>query len=77
MYDDFHAHLFETNLKTQTSFVWILLMITDTAMPFFIPGHQEINYKYDSNTFETKIEAEPRLWKVGKQVFGSAQRECS
>ena len=30
-----------------------------------------------SNTIETKIETEPRLWKVGRQVFGSVQRGCS
>ena len=36
---------------------------------YVILGHQEIHYKYNSNTIETKIEAEPRIWKVGKQVL--------
>ena len=44
---------------------------------FVILGHQEIHYKYDSNNIDTKIETEPRVWKVGKQVFESVQRECS
>ena len=42
-----------------------------------ILGHQEIHCKYESSTIETKIETEPRIWKVGKKVFGSVQRECS
>ena len=30
-----------------------------------------------SNSFEMVTQTEPILWKVGKQVFGSMQRECS
>ena len=36
----------------------------------FLILHQK-NYKYDQNIFEAKIETETRLWKVGKQGFGS------
>ena len=35
------------------------------------------HYNYDSNVIETKKETEPTLWKVGKQVFGSVQSECT
>ena len=44
---------------------------------FVILVHKKIHYSYDSITTKAMIETKSTLWKVGKQVFRSLQREYS
>ena len=67
--------LFKKGQEYHEPDVWQKYVQNSSA--FVILGHQEIHYKYDPDTFERKIETESTLWKAGKQVFGSVQRECS